>query len=36
MTRLGPEAFTRDLIADMRANNGEVTSGPMAGRPFCS
>ena len=29
-----PEAFTRALVADMRANNGEVTSGPMAGRPL--
>jgi deazaflavin-dependent oxidoreductase (nitroreductase family) len=34
MTDWDPEAFTRALIADMRANNGEVTSGPMAGRPI--
>jgi deazaflavin-dependent oxidoreductase (nitroreductase family) len=27
-----PEAFTRGLIADMRANGGQVTGGPMAGR----
>jgi deazaflavin-dependent oxidoreductase (nitroreductase family) len=29
-----PEAFTRALIADMRAHGGQVTSGPMAGRPL--
>jgi deazaflavin-dependent oxidoreductase (nitroreductase family) len=34
MTDWDPEAFTRALIADMRANNGAVTSGPMAGRPL--
>jgi deazaflavin-dependent oxidoreductase (nitroreductase family) len=34
MTDWDPEAFTRALIADMRANKGEVTSGPMAGRPL--
>lgn len=34
MTDWDPEAFTRGLIADMRANNGAVTSGPMAGRPL--
>jgi deazaflavin-dependent oxidoreductase (nitroreductase family) len=28
------EAFTQNLIADMRAHGGEVTSGPMAGRPL--
>lgn len=27
------EAFTNNLIADLRAN-GQVTSGPMAGRPL--
>jgi deazaflavin-dependent oxidoreductase (nitroreductase family) len=27
-----PEAFTKALIADMRAHHGEVTTGPMAGR----
>jgi deazaflavin-dependent oxidoreductase (nitroreductase family) len=26
--------FTRQLIADMRAHDGEVTSGPMAGWPL--
>jgi deazaflavin-dependent oxidoreductase (nitroreductase family) len=34
MADFDPEAFTRALIADMRANHGEVTSGPMAGRPL--
>jgi deazaflavin-dependent oxidoreductase (nitroreductase family) len=34
MTDWDPEAFTRALIADMRANNGAVTSGPMAGQPL--
>ena len=34
MTDWDPEAFTRGLIADMRANNGAVTTGPMAGRPL--
>ena len=29
-----PEAFTRGLIEDMRAHGGEITSGPMAGRPL--
>jgi deazaflavin-dependent oxidoreductase (nitroreductase family) len=29
-----PAAFTKALVADMRAHNGEVTSGPMAGRPI--
>ena len=27
-----PEAFTRGLLADLRANAGRATSGPMAGR----
>ena len=31
-TTWDPEAFTRDLIADMRAHNGRVTTGPMAGK----
>jgi deazaflavin-dependent oxidoreductase (nitroreductase family) len=31
MTDWDPEAFTRGMIADMRANNGAVTSGPLAG-----
>jgi deazaflavin-dependent oxidoreductase (nitroreductase family) len=28
------EAWQRNLIADLRANNGMVTQGPMAGRPL--
>jgi deazaflavin-dependent oxidoreductase (nitroreductase family) len=28
------EAFTQQLIADMRAHGGRVTTGPMAGRPL--
>jgi len=28
------EEFTRNLKADLRANGGVVTSGPMAGRPL--
>ena len=28
-----PDAWENGLIADMRAHNGEITSGPMAGRP---
>jgi deazaflavin-dependent oxidoreductase (nitroreductase family) len=28
------ERFTRILIEDMRTHNGEVTNGPMAGRPL--
>lgn len=31
MTDFDPVAFENALIADMRANNGAVTSGPMAG-----
>jgi deazaflavin-dependent oxidoreductase (nitroreductase family) len=31
-TTWDPEAFTRGLIEDMRAHNGKVTSGPMAGK----
>ena len=27
-----PAAFTRGLMADLRANGGQATSGPMAGR----
>ncbi|HEV8547038.1 MAG TPA: nitroreductase/quinone reductase family protein [Candidatus Limnocylindrales bacterium] len=34
MTDWDPEAFTRGLIEDMRAHNGAITSGPMAGRPL--
>ena len=33
MTDWDPEAFTRALIADVR-ENGQPTSGPMAGRPL--
>jgi deazaflavin-dependent oxidoreductase (nitroreductase family) len=29
-----PEAFTRAMIEDMRANGGKVTKGPMAGEPL--
>ncbi len=29
-----PEAWTRNLIADMRANDGRPSSGPMAGKPL--
>ena len=28
------EAYQRNLIADLRAHNGQVTQGPMAGRPL--
>jgi deazaflavin-dependent oxidoreductase (nitroreductase family) len=28
------EAFTRNMIADMRAHGGQVTTGPMVGRPL--
>jgi deazaflavin-dependent oxidoreductase (nitroreductase family) len=31
-TTWDPEAFTRALIEDMRAHDGQVTSGPMAGK----
>ncbi len=34
MTDWDPEAWTRNLIADMRANGGRPASGPMAGRPL--
>jgi deazaflavin-dependent oxidoreductase (nitroreductase family) len=29
-----PATFTRDLIADMRANGGRPSVGPMAGKPL--
>lgn len=29
-----PEAWTRNLIADMRANGGRPSSGPMADKPL--
>jgi deazaflavin-dependent oxidoreductase (nitroreductase family) len=28
------EAFTQNLMAELRANAGQVSSGPMAGRPL--
>jgi deazaflavin-dependent oxidoreductase (nitroreductase family) len=31
--RVAHEAFTRALVADLRAHAGEVTSGPFMGRP---
>lgn len=34
MTDWDPEAFENALIADMRANGGRVTSGPLAGHPL--
>jgi deazaflavin-dependent oxidoreductase (nitroreductase family) len=34
MTDWDPAAWTRNLIADMRANGGTPASGPMAGRPL--
>ena len=33
MTDRDPGAFEERLIADMRANGGAVTTGPLAGRP---
>ena len=33
MTDWDPEAWTRNLIADMRAHGGRPSSGPMAGKP---
>jgi deazaflavin-dependent oxidoreductase (nitroreductase family) len=34
MTELDPDAWTRNMIADLRANNGTPSSGPLAGRPL--
>ncbi len=34
MTDWDPNTFEDNLIADMRANGGMVTSGPLAGRPL--
>ena len=34
MTDWDPEAWTRSLIADMRAHGGRPSSGPMAGKPL--
>lgn len=34
MAVFDPGTFTRDLIADMRANGGRPSTGPMAGKPL--
>ena len=34
MTEWDPEAWTRNLIADMREHGGRPSSGPMAGKPL--
>lgn len=34
MTDSDPEAWTRNLIADMREHGGRPSSGPMAGKPL--
>ena len=34
MTDWDPDAWTRNLIADMRAHDGRPSSGPMAGKPL--
>ena len=34
MPEWDPEAFRNAVVADMRAHGGEVTTGPMAGRPI--
>ena len=34
MAAWDPEAFENGVIADMRANGGRVTSGPLAGHPL--
>jgi deazaflavin-dependent oxidoreductase (nitroreductase family) len=34
MTDFDPEAWTRNLIADMREHGGTPSSGPMAGKPL--
>lgn len=34
MTDWDPVAFENAIIADMRANEGAVTSGPLAGKPL--
>jgi deazaflavin-dependent oxidoreductase (nitroreductase family) len=34
MTDWDPEAWTRNLIADMREHGGRPSSGPMAGKPL--
>jgi deazaflavin-dependent oxidoreductase (nitroreductase family) len=34
MTAWDPDAWTRNMIADLRANGGTPSSGPLAGRPL--
>ena len=34
MTDWDPDAWTRNMIADLRANGGTPSSGPLAGRPL--
>lgn len=34
MTDSEPDAWTRTMIADLRANGGTPSSGPLAGRPL--
>ena len=34
MTEFDPASFDDALIADMRANDGKVTTGPLAGHPL--
>ena len=34
MTEFDRDAFENDMIADMRAHNGAVTKGPLAGNPL--
>ncbi len=34
MTEWDPKTFEDNMIADMRASGGKVTSGPMAGKPL--
>ena len=34
MTAWDPDAWTRNMIADLRANGGTPSSGPLVGRPL--
>jgi deazaflavin-dependent oxidoreductase (nitroreductase family) len=34
MTDWDPDAWTRNMIADLRSNGGTPSSGPLAGRPL--
>ena len=34
MTAWDPDAWTRNMIEDLRANGGTPSSGPLAGRPL--